>query len=448
MPKVGLLYELPCVLKATLFYFFHHRFTYHCNLMGRIDFERFTLANGLRVIVHKDTATPLACLNIMYDVGSRDEDPNRTGFAHLFEHLMFGGSANIPSYDSPLQLAGGTNNAFTSSDITNYYISLPVENLETAFWLESDRMLNLAFTPKSLEVQRNVVIEEFRQRYLNQPYGDAWLLLRPLAFTKHPYQWATIGKEEEHIRQATMDDVKAFFNRHYRPKNAVLVVAGNVETSQVKALAEKWFGPIDKGEKPPRKLFKEPLQTKARRKEVTRPVPLDAIFIAFHNCGKTDDPFPTWDLLSDILGRGNSSRLHQRLVKEKRLFSAIAAFTLGERDPSLFTIAGHIAQGVTIEEAEAAIWHEIELLKTELVAEKELEKVKNQLEANNEFAEMELLNRAIGLAYHELCGDAQTINTEIQKYMKVTRQDIQNLVKEHVTKSNSSTLVYKKETHA
>jgi predicted Zn-dependent peptidase len=411
--------------------------------MGKIDFNRFVLDNGLTVIVHQDEATSLACLNVMYDVGSRDEDPDRTGFAHLFEHLMFGGSVNIPSYDSPLQIAGGQNNAFTSTDITNYYITLPTENLETAFWLESDRMLDLAFSEKSLEVQRNVVVEEFRQRYLNQPYGDAWLLMRPLAYEKHPYQWATIGKEEKHIEDATMQDVKAFYRKHYRPKNAVLVVAGNVEIEAVRKLAEKWFGPIEKGEKPVRKLPKEPVQKKAKRLEVERPVPLDAIYVSMHMCGKTDADYHTWDLLSDILAGGHSSRLHQKLVQQNRIFTSVNAFIMGERDPSLFTVAGHISQGISIAEAEKAIWQEIELLKSELVAASELEKVKNQVEANHEFAEMNLLNRAIGLAYHELLGDADSINHDLEKYAMVTASDIQRLAKEHLVESNSSTLIYK-----
>lgn len=413
--------------------------------MGKIDYERFVLKNGLTVIVHQDTSTPLACLNIMYDVGSRDEDPNRTGFAHLFEHLMFGGSANIPSYDSPLQVAGGSNNAFTSTDITNYYITLPAQNLETAFWLESDRMLNLAFTPKSLEVQRNVVIEEFRQRYLNQPYGDAWLLMRPMAFKEHPYNWATIGKEEKHIEEATMVEVKAFFNKFYRPKNAVMVVAGNVAIDNVKQLSEKWFEPIEKGEKPPRNLPQEPKQTEARRLEVERPVPLDAIYISFHICGKEDDDYQAWDLISDVLAAGQSSRIQQRLVKEKRVFTSAHAFLTGERDPSLFTIAGHISQDKTVEEAEAAIWEEIEILKKELVAEKEFQKVKNQVEANHEFGEMSLLNRAIGLAYYELLGDANAVNTEIEKYRKVTTKKMQQLVKSNLVKTNSNTLIYNRQ---
>lgn len=412
--------------------------------MGKINFERFELKNGLTVIVHQDNSTPLACLNIMYDVGSRDEDPNRTGFAHLFEHLMFGGSVNIPSYDSPLQVAGGSNNAFTSTDITNYYITLPAQNLETAFWLESDRMLDLAFTPKSLEVQRNVVIEEFRQRYLNQPYGDAWLLMRPLAYSTHPYQWATIGKEEKHIEEATMDEVKAFFQKHYRPKNAIMVVAGNVELDEVKRLSEKWFEPIDKGPKPDRKLPQEPKQTEARRSTVERPVPLDAIYISFHMVGKNDADYQTWDLLSDVLAGGHSSRLQQRLVKERRIFTSANAFLMGEQDPSLFTVAGHISQDKTVEEAEAAIWEELELLRSELVGKIELEKVLNQVEANHEFAEMNLLNRAIGLAYHELLGDANDINHEMEKYRAVTANDIQRIANESLVKSNSSTLIYKR----
>ncbi|MFC2176285.1 M16 family metallopeptidase [Bacteroidota bacterium] len=411
--------------------------------MGKINFDKFILANGLRVIVHQDDATPLVCLNIMYDVGSRDENPDRTGFAHLFEHLMFGGSANIPSYDAPLQLAGGKNNAFTSTDITNYYITLPTENIETAFWLESDRMLNLAFTEKSLEVQRNVVIEEFRQRYLNQPYGDAWLLMRPLAYKEHSYKWATIGKEEKHIEDSTMEEVKAFFNLHYRPKNAVMVVAGNVNTQQIKQLAEKWFEPIVKGDKPERNIPVEPKQTEARRLEVERPVPLDAIYLSFHMCGRNDDNYFAWDILSDILAHGTSSRLHQKLVKDQRLFTSINAFIMGERDPSLFTIAGHLCQGISIEDAEKAIWDEIELLQLEIVSDTVLQKAKNQAEANHEFSEMNLLNRAIGLAYQELLGDAAAINEEVEKYRAVSATTIQTLAKNELIKNNSNTLVYK-----
>lgn len=411
--------------------------------MGRIDFNRFVLKNGLRVIVHTDTSTPLVCLNVMYDVGSRDEHPDRTGFAHLFEHLMFGGSVNILDYDGPLQEAAGTNNAFTSTDITNYYISVPAQNVETAFWLESDRMLDLAFTPKSLEVQRNVVIEEFRQRYLNQPYGDAWLLLRPLAFKVHPYSWATIGKEERHIAEANMDEVKAFYRKHYVPKNAVLVLTGNITDERARELAEKWFEPIVKDEAPVRNLPTEPIQTEARRMEVQRAVPMDAIYISFHCSGKGTEGFPVWDLLSDVLAKGNSSRLYQRLVKERGLFNSVGAFVTGEKDPGLFTVAGFISQGVSIDDAEKALWAELELLRNEAVSPSELEKALHQVESHLEFTQMNILNRAIQLAYYELMGDADLANSEMDAYRRVTAEDLRCIASENLLRERSSTLVYK-----
>jgi zinc protease len=305
-----------------------------------ISFDRFTLENNLRVIVHRDTSTPMVCLDVLYDVGARDEEENKTGFAHLFEHLMFGGSINIPSYDEPLQLVGGENNAFTTNDLTNYYCTVPAENLETAFWLESDRMLSLAFTGKSLEVQRNVVIEEFKQRYLNQPYGDVWLLLRPLAYRVHPYKWATIGKEISHIEQATMDDVKGFFNKHYNPSNAILVVAGNVEVAEVKRLAEKWFAPIPSGTKPKRALPPEPRQTEPRKLTVERDVPASSIYKVYHMCARNDEAYHTIDIISDILSRGNSSRMYKSLVKEKTLMSEVNAYVMGDIDKGLFVISG------------------------------------------------------------------------------------------------------------
>lgn len=409
--------------------------------MGKIDFERFTLSNGLRVIVHSDLSTPLVCLNVMYDVGSRDEHPDRTGFAHLFEHLMFGGSVNIPEYDRPLQEAGGTNNAFTSTDITNYYVSLPAQNVETAFWLESDRMLDLAFTPKSLEVQRNVVIEEFRQRYLNQPYGDAWLLLRPLAFTEHPYRWPTIGKEERHIAEATMEDVRAFYGRHYVPGNAVLVLTGNITHERARELSEKWFGPIEKPAAPLRNLPTEPQQTEARRLEVERPVPMDAIYLSFHCSPKTHPDHAVWDLMSDILSKGNSSRLYQRLVKEQGILNSVGAFVSGEKDPGLFTVAGFISQGVSVQEAEQAILEELQKLSDEQVTTDELDKARNQLESHLEFTQMNILNRAIQLAYYELMGDADMMNTELESYRKVNAADIQRVAREHLRTERSSTLV-------
>ena len=409
--------------------------------MSKIDFERFTLNNGLQVIVHQDNSTPLACVNVMYDVGSRDEDPEHTGFAHLFEHLMFGGSINIPSYDAPLQVAGGTNNAFTSPDVTNYYLTVPSQNLETGFWLESDRMLSLAFTPKSLEVQRNVVIEEFRQRYLNQPYGDAWLLLRPLAFKKHSYSWATIGKEEKHIEEATMQMVKDFFHKHYRPKNAVLIVAGNVELDEVKRLCAKYFEPIEKGEKPERDLPAEPEQTEPRRQEVHRDVPQDAIYMAFHMCARTDEDYPKFDLLSDVLSRGKSARLYRRLVQEEQLFTDLNAYVMGERDPGMFCVSGKLNAAVSAEEAEKAIWRELEKVKSD-VSEPEVEKIRNQVLSSQEFGQMNVLNKAMGLAYHEILGDAERINTEVDDYMKVTADDIMEIAKSAIIPTNCSTLIY------
>src|ERR1700761_8060643 len=328
-----------------------------------VKFNRFTLDNGLRVIVHEDHTTPMAVLNILYDVGARDENPEQTGFAHLFEHLMFGGSINIPQYDEPLQRVGGENNAFTSNDITNYYITLPAANMETAFWLESDRMLSLAFSEKSLEVQRNVVIEEFKQRYLNQPYGDVWLRLRPLAYKTHPYQWATIGKEIKHIEDARIEDVKAFFKKHYNPQNAIMVVGGDITVEQVKQLSEKWFGPIPAGEKYVRNIPQEPEQHEARRETVTAKVPLNDIYIAFQMPGRLDEGYYEIDLVSDILSRGNSSRLYRTLVKDKQLFSEVHAYNMGSFDKGMFVIEGKPLENVSIETAEAAIWEELEKLK-------------------------------------------------------------------------------------
>jgi predicted Zn-dependent peptidase len=408
-----------------------------------VPFERFTLANGLTVLVHEDPTTPMAVLNILYDVGARDENPNQTGFAHLFEHLMFGGSVNIPSYDEPLQRVGGENNAFTSNDITNYYINLPAVNLETAFWLESDRMLSLAFSEKSLDVQRNVVCEEFKQRYLNQPYGDVWLKLRPLAYQKHPYRWATIGKELAHIEEARMEDVKAFFHRFYVPSNAIMVVAGAVKLPEVKQLAERWFGPIPGGVKPKRELPVEPQQQEARQETVEANVPLNAIYKAFHMPSRTDKDYYAADLLSDILSRGNSSRLYRKLLKEQQVFSEINAYHLGSIDPGLMVVEGKPSPKVSMDDADEAIWSELDLIKTDLVGEEELSKVKNKLESTMVFAEMSLLDKAMNLAYFELLGDAQDLNLEVDKYLAVTAEEIRQVARKIFCPENSSTLYYK-----
>jgi zinc protease len=407
-----------------------------------IDFEKFELNNGLKVIVHKDTSTPIVAVNLLYNVGASDEDPDKTGFAHLFEHLMFGGSVNVPVYDEPLQLVGGENNAFTSNDITNYYLTLPKQNIETAFWLESDRMLGLAFTEKSLEVQRNVVIEEFKQRYLNQPYGDVYLLLRPLAYKMHPYRWPTIGKEIAHIENATIDDVKSFFKKFYCPSNAILSVAGDVEALEIKSFAEKWFGDIPAGNINNRKLPLEPLQSESRALTVERDVPHNAIYKAYHMGARTDNSYYAADLISDILSRGNSSRLYKQLVKNKKLFSEINAYVSGDIEPGLFIISGKISQGVDIIEAEKAIAEEINKIQSEYVSERELEKVKNKVESTLVFSEMSVYNKALNLAYYHLLGDAALLNSEVERYLSVTPDEIRIQANEILKTENCSTLYY------
>lgn len=412
-----------------------------------ITFDRFILKNGMPVIVHRDTATALACLNLLVDVGARDEDESRTGFAHLFEHLMFGGSVNIPNYDDVCPRIGGENNAFTSNDITNYYITLPSQNLESAFWLESDRLMSLAFSEKSLEVQRSVVIEEFKQRYLNQPYGDAWLLLRPLAYKVHPYKWATIGKEIRHIEEAVMDDVKAFFKKHYVPNNTILVVSGNVTTENVKALCEKWFETIPAGEKPVRNLPVEPRQDEYRRETVVRDVPSDALYMAFHMCARGEQPYYTLDIISDMLSRGNSSRLYNRLVKERQLFNEISAFVMGDLDKGLFVVVGKPVHGVSTDEAEEAIFEELERLQHEPVGERELQKVKNKIESSMTFAEMGILDKAMNLAFFELLGDANRINSEVASYLAVTPEMIREQALAVFRRTNCSALHYHAQTN-
>lgn len=407
-----------------------------------VRFERFQLANGLKVLVHPDTSTPMAVVNVLYDVGARDEDTERTGFAHLFEHLMFGGSVNIPDYDEPLQVAGGENNAYTTNDLTNYYLQLPADNLETAFWLESDRMLSLAFSKKSLDVQRKVVCEEFREHYINKPYGDVWHLMRQLAYTTHPYRWMTIGQELSHIENARLEDVKNFFFKHYTPCNAILVVAGNVTVEQVQLLAEKWFGDIPAGERYLRQLPQEPEQTSERRLTVHRNVPMDAIYKTWHMCSRLDHKYYATDLLSDILGGGASSRLYQSLVKEQQLFAAINCYHFGSLDAGLFTIEGQLVKGVDIQKAEAAIEAELDKVRNSLIDERELQKVQNKTESVMAFEDMSVMNRAGSLAYYELLGDGELMNTEFSKYRAVTTAQIHQLANEILTPANSNTLWY------
>lgn len=408
-----------------------------------INYNTFTLDNGLKVFVHEDHTVQIAVMNILYDVGSRDENPNRTGFAHLFEHLMFGGSVNIPNYDSPLQLAGGENNAFTSTDITNYYLTLPATNIETGFWLESDRMLSLAFDSNSLEVQRKVVIEEFKQRYFNEPYGDAWLKLRPLAYKVHPYLWATIGKEISHIEKATLADVKDFFYQHYLPNKAMMVVAGNVTFDQIQKLSEKWFGPIPSRQVAPRALPMEPKQNQKRTVTVEANVPAHALYKAWHMPGRHHSDYYAADLSSDILSRGNSSRMYQQLVKGKEIFTNLSSYVTGTVDPGLFVVSGRIKPGISMETAEHEVDQVIQQFLNEGPTEVELEKVKNQSESAIEFGNIEVINRAMNLAFCALLGDPNMVNTELASIQSVSLKDIKRVASDILQEKNSNALYYK-----
>ncbi len=409
-----------------------------------INYETHTLSNGLKVIVHQDKSTPVVAMNILYKVGARDENPEKTGFAHLFEHLMFGGSKNIPKYDTPLEITGGENNAFTNNDFTNYYLTLPKQNLETAFWLESDRMFGLNINEKSLAVQQQVVIEEFKQRYLNQPYGDAWLKFRPLAYQVHPYRWPTIGMEIRHIEDAKLEDVQAFYSRYYRPNNAILVLSGDVNPDEIIKLSEKWFGQIPAGEAIQRNIPKEPEQTEKRTLSISSDVPLDAIYMSWHMVDRNHPDYHATDLISDLLSNGESARLYQKLVKETELFNDITAFISGDYDPGFFMITGKLNTGTELPEAEKAILDEIENLKTGLCSADELQKIKNKAEASQVFSEINVLNKAMNLAFFEFISSASDINKEGQKYQKVQREDIQRISREMFRNENLSVLYYKK----
>ncbi|RYY29515.1 MAG: insulinase family protein [Chitinophagaceae bacterium] len=408
-----------------------------------IKYEKFTLENGLRVLVHEDESTPMAVVNIMYDVGAKDENPSKTGFAHLFEHLMFGGSTNIEEFETPLQMAGGENNAYTSNDVTNYYIQIPAENIETAFWLESDRMLSLAFNEKSLDVQRKVVSEEFKEHYINKPYGDVWFRIREMAYQEHPYRWMTIGKELSHIEQASLQDVKDFFFKHYRPINAILVVAGKVKTEEVKQMAKKWFGDIPAGDRYVRNIASEPVQKAPRRQEVKADVPLDALYKCWHMDGRLDHGYYVADLITEILGGGGSSRLYQSLVKEQQLFSNIECYHQGTVDRGLLTIEGKLVRGITLEQAEQAVNEQLEILKREGITEKELTKVKNKTESAITFEDMSVMARANSLAFYELLGDASLFNADREKYAAVTLNDILTYSRNIFDENNSNTLYYR-----
>lgn len=408
-----------------------------------IHINRHTLANGLRVVHNEDKETQMVAINVLYDVGARDEQTTQTGFAHLFEHLMFGGSLHIPEYDVPVQKAGGENNGWTTNDYTNYYLVLPAQNAEVGFWLESDRMLGLAFSHQSLEVQRQVVIEEFKQRYLNQPYGDYTHLMRDMAYKVHPYRWPTIGLTPEHIAQATLEDVKTFFYRYYAPNNAILSVSGNIAWEEVLRYAEKWFSSIPSRQTPLRRLPAEPIQTAERRMSVTRNVPVDRLYMAFHTCNRMDPDYYATDMLSDILANGRSSRLIRHLVIEHPLLATADAYITGSIDNGLIQLSATPLPHTSLEEAEAAIWKELAALTNEELSDKELEKVKNRFESEQVFKNTNFLNNAINLAYFELIGCAEDINHEVKNYRAVTPKKLCEVAQRIFTKANANVLYYK-----
>lgn len=409
-----------------------------------IQYNQFTLKNGLKVIVHEDPSTTLAVVDVIYNVGSRDEQATKTGFAHLFEHLMFGGSENIPEFDTPLQRVGGENNAFTTPDLTNYYISLPYQNIETAFWLESDRMKQLAFNPNSLEVQRKVVIEEFKQRYLNQTYGDVWLKWRPIIYKKHPYQWPTIGADIKHIEEATLDDVKSFFNKYYHPQNAILVVAGKVQTEEVKALCEKWFEPIEPGEKIDRNLPQEEELTANTFLEITGEVPSNCLYLAFPMPGRYQEGYHAVDLLSDLLGRGDSSHLFHELVQKNRIFDTINAYVTGSIDPGILVIQGTVCEGIDKEIAQSKVFESIFEFIESGITERSLQKVKNQAESSLAFMEVEILNKAMNLAMAANAGDPNLVNLEAEKIAKVSIEQVKDWAIKLFKKGHHHVLWYQK----
>lgn len=410
-----------------------------------ISYSTHTLANGLRVIAHRDRSSQMAAVNLIYRVGSRDESPERTGFAHLFEHLMFGGSANVPDFDLPIQMACGENNAFTSSDYTNYYITLPKVNLETALWIESDRMQELTFSAKSLNVQRKVVIEEFNQRYLNQPYGDLWLLLRPLAYRVHPYRWATIGMTPEHISGAAMKDVRDFYDRFYNPGNAILSIAADIEPGEVFDLVEKWFGGIPRKDCTHPPLPQEPPQTAPRRLEVTRKVPATVVTLAFHMGPRLRREYDVCDVMSDVMSEGDSSRLYRQLVQQQQLFSSVNAYITGELDPGLFVATGHLMPGVSVEQAEEALWAQLRDLQTTPIPAYDLEKVKNKFESGVLFGEINVMNKAMNLGFYEMLGDLSLINREVEMHRSVTADEIMAAARRLFVPENCSTLIYASE---
>ena len=408
-----------------------------------ITVNKYQFLNGLRLLHHADSNTRMVAINLLYDVGARDESPDCTGFAHLFEHLMFGGSLHIPDFDTALQKAGGENNAWTSNDITNYYTIVPRQNVETAFWLESDRMLGLDFSQHSLDVQKAVVMEEFKQRTLNQPYGDIPAIIRELAYREHPYRWPVIGRDISHIEKATLEDVRSFFYNHYAPNNAILAVVGDISFEEALRLSEKWFSPIEKRNIAPRCILPEPEQEAPRYKEVVRDIPSDAIVKAYHMGRRCDADYQTCDLMSDILSNGRSSRLFRRLVMEKSLFTSIDASITGDIDAGLFLRNGRLNQGVSLQQADEAIEEELGRLCRESASEQEISKMVHKFETGYLFSNLSYVDKAANLSYFELIDAAESIDREVEKYYRITPESLQKTAQAVFRANNMSTLYYK-----
>jgi zinc protease len=411
-----------------------------------IDYSRDVLENGLTFIHHYDKTTPFVVVNILYKVGAKHEDAHRTGFAHLFEHLMFSGSKHFANFDKPLQEAGGENNAFTNNDYTNYYDTVPAINIEIPLCLETDRMVNLNINKKSLDVQRKVVCEEFKENYINQPYGNVWHILREMVYEKHPYRWPTIGKELKHVEDATLEDVQAFYSKYYQPSNAILVLAGNVEKDTAKALVQQYFGKLE-GKPVEQQTFAEPEQQAAKSKTVYEDVPLNSVYIAFKMCDRLNPDYYVADVTSDILSNGTSSRLHQKLVKEEKAFVEIDAYITSSDDIGMFVLEGKISADYDIRKATDLIWKELENMKQENVSDSELQKCKNKMLTYMNFSEASLLNRAISLATYEVLGNANLINEEEQFYDAVSAGRILEFAQKTFMEEKSNTLFYLKKSN-
>ena len=410
-----------------------------------INYSFHTLNNGLKIILHKDVSTALVSVNMLYSVGAKDENPDKTGFAHLFEHLMFSGSKNYKDFDAIVEESAGESNAFTNNDYTDYYITLPSTHLETALMLESDRMHNLNISQKSLDVQKNVVIEEFKQRYLNQPYGDVWMLIRELSYLQHPYQWSTIGKDISHIENASLEDVKSFYNKYYSPNNAILCIAGNFDEKEAMQLCEKYFGRVEKGNEIVRERIKEPVQTQKRELRVKRNVPQSAIYISFPMASRLEKEYYAFDLLSDILSNGRSSRLYNRLVKEEKLFTEVNAFITGDVEEGLFVLTGKYADNIELEVGKDALMRELHKISNEEIDAQEFQKVKNKFESTMAFSQIKNIDIAMNLCYFEHLGNIEQINNEVNSYQNLTVEYVQQVAKNAFKEEKSNILYYEAE---